>query len=130
LFLNFEFTSTVAGDEIEFFNVFDDVIFFTNTLSTSLHYFSGPTKFYGGIGYTDSRVNSFGNIYNSDSSFQVFTGMDYYISDYIFLNGDLRFSNRFINGSGFSSQEVDLDFGIGFIIGKRGFEETEEKLKL
>ena len=130
LFLNFEFTSTIEGEGIEFFDVFDDVFLFTNTLSTSLHYFSGSTKFYGGIGYTDRAGSIFDDITNLGYTFEVFTGVDYYVSDYLFLNGDLRFSNLGFNGLIKSGQKVELDFGLGFIIGKRGFEEAEEKLKL
>ena len=130
MFLNFEFTSTIEGEGIEFFDVFDDVFLFTNTLSTSLHYFSGSTKFYGGIGYTDRAGSIFDDITNLGYTFEVFTGVDYYVSDYLFLNGDLRFSNLGFNGLIKSGQKVELDFGLGFIIGKRGFEEAEEKLKL
>lgn len=131
MFWNFDVRNSISMQGEGLSDVFDKgVNTISTSISTSIHYFSGSAKFYGGIGYIDSRVKIVDEIRKVANSFQIFSGVDYYISDYIFINADLRFTNFKFEGVPDSDQSFGLNFGVGFIIGKGGVVEEEVKPEL
>lgn len=124
LFWNFDLSNTISMSGGKLSNTFDDGIdqIFTS-ISTSLQYFSGPFKFYGGVGYMNTSGKGFINdelINLLSSHHEFFTGVDYFISDYIYLNSDLRFSDFNSLDFRLSGKSIRLDFGVGFIIAGKG----------
>ena len=128
LFWNFDFISKVNVSGLAH-EILRNSSLLINTLNTSLQYFLGPTKIYVGVGYENRAANYSGELNNISNSFQGFTGIDYFISDYIFVNAELGYSELEANAFRDSEQNLGLDFGFGFIIGKSGAEE-EEKVEL
>jgi len=130
LFWNFDFISEVSVSGIGH-EIINNPSLFINTLNTSLQYFLGPAKIYGGVGYEHRMSNFSGEFRNVFNIFRGFTGIDYYISDYIFVNAELGYSNPDSESFGsFQETEKDfeLDFGFGFILGNGGEEETKVDL--
>lgn len=133
LFWNFDFINTITMNGDKLSEMFDNGIrVITTNVSTSLQHFTGPAKFYGGVGYYTASLNGFG--IDSDefvkvaSDYELFFGVDYYISDYIYLNSDLRYTNfGSLNFRG-TGNSLRLGFGIGFIIGKGGVVEEAEEM--
>ncbi len=127
LFWNFEVGNIISMSGEKLSKAFDNGIEFISTpLSTSLHYFSGPAKLYGGINYVDQRFKSGGDIIKIGRNLQFFVGLDYYVTDYIFLNVDARLNNLKSEFILINNQSFGLDFGVGFILGKSG-DKSEEK---
>ncbi len=122
LFWNFDINNSVIFSGDNLLNIMNEGIYFMATqISSSLQYFTGPAKFYGGISYLNisdrnSRDDPFRKI---GSNYSLFTGVDYYISDYIFVNTELEFSDFNASNERNSGEVIRLDFGLGFIIGKK-----------
>ena len=123
-FWNFDFISKVNVSGLAH-EILRNSSLLINTLNTSLQYFLGPTKIYVGVGYENRAANYSGELNNISNSFQGFTGIDYFINDFIFLNAELGYSESDFEFFEDSERNLGLDLGFGFIIGKGG--EEEEK---
>lgn len=124
LFWNFDVSNTISMSGGKLSEVFDRGInVITTKASTSLQYFTGPTIFYGGVSYYTASLDGFGNSGNRfeqvASDYDIFAGIDYFISDYIYLNTDLRYTSFGSFNFRGAGKTIRLGFGIGFIIEKR-----------